>query len=134
MENGAAASKKKVVIVVVEDDPYVLDFLRMSLEKQGYEVQTAEDGEQGLALIQACLPVLVVMDLMLPKMDGAQILRRMSEAPVTAAIPVVVVSAYAASESMRRVIKSQKNVCEIFAKPLRTEEFLGTLKKLLHES
>jgi DNA-binding response OmpR family regulator len=123
--------KKKVVLVVVEDDLYVLDFVKFTLEEQGYEVYGAGDGAEGLDLIEHKLPVLVVLDLMLPSIDGFSILKRMSEDPATAKIPVVVMSAYTASESTRRMVQTQKNVKEVFTKPLRTKEFVAKLKEIL---
>jgi DNA-binding response OmpR family regulator len=127
-------SKKKVVVVVVEDDHYILEFMKFTLEEQGFDVLAADDGEKGLAFIQQHLPVIVVLDLMLPKIDGFNILKKMSESPATANIPVVVVSAYTASESTRRMVQSQKNVRDIFTKPVRTKEFLARLREIIRAS
>ncbi|HOW27620.1 MAG TPA: response regulator [Elusimicrobiota bacterium] len=127
----SADANKKIVVVVVEDDHYILDFMKFTLEEQGYHVFGAADGEEGLSLIQSQLPLLVVLDLMLPKMDGFAILKRMSEKPETAHIPVVVVSAYTASESTRRMVNSQSNVKDIFTKPVRTKDFLEKLRTLI---
>jgi len=129
-----AKSKQKIVVVVVDDDRYVLDFLKFTLEQQGFEVFAADDGEKGLGFVQAYLPVLVVLDLMLPKMDGFTILKRLAEQPETAKIPVIVVSAYAASESTRRMVQSQKNVREVFTKPLRTKEFIEKIQALVNKN
>lgn len=126
-----STSPQKVVVVVVDDDRYVLDFLKFTLEQQGFEVLPADDGEKGLGIIQAYLPVLVVLDLMLPKMDGFTILKKLLEQPETANIPVVVVSAYATSESTRRMVQSQKNVRDVFTKPIRTKDFVEKLKTLV---
>lgn len=123
--------KKKVVMVVVEDDLYVLDFVKFTLEQQGYEVYGAGDGAEGLDLIEKKLPVLVVLDLMLPSIDGFSILKKMSEHPDTARIPVVIMSAYTASDSTRRMVQANKNVREVFTKPLRTKEFVAKLKEIL---
>jgi CheY-like chemotaxis protein len=124
------AAGSKVAVVVVEDDYYVLDFMRFTLEQQGYQVFGAADGQQGLELIQKHLPDIVVLDLMLPRLDGFSILRKLSEKPDTAEIPVVVVSAYTASESTRRMVQSQKNVKEVFTKPVRSRDFIQRLKEI----
>lgn len=123
--------KKKVVMVVVEDDLYVLDFVKFTLEQQGYEVHGSGDGAEGLALIEKKLPVLVVLDLMLPSIDGFSILKQMAERAETARIPVVIMSAYTASDSTRRMVQANKNVREVFTKPLRTKEFVAKLKEIL---
>ncbi len=127
----AQTSAKKVVVVIVDDDKYILDFMQFTLEQQGYHVFAAEDGQQGLDMIVKERPVLVVLDLMLPKIDGFAILKKMSENPDTAGIPVVVVSAYTASESTRRIVQSQKNVREVFTKPIRSKEFVAKLRAIV---
>jgi DNA-binding response OmpR family regulator len=127
-ENGG---NKKVVLVVVEDDQYVLEFVKFTLQEEGYEVHGAMDGQEGLELIADTLPVLVVLDLMLPNIDGFSILKKMAERPETAKIPVVVMSAYTASDSTRRMVQTQKNVKDVFTKPLNTEKFVARLKEIL---
>ena len=123
--------KVKDIVVIVEDDRYILDFLKFTLEQQGYMVHAASDGQAGMALIREFFPALVVLDLMLPKMDGFTILKHMGEAPALAGIPVVVVSAYTASESTRKMIQSQKNVREVFTKPIRSRDFVARLKQIV---
>jgi DNA-binding response OmpR family regulator len=123
--------KGKIVVVIVEDDHYILDFLKFTLEQQGYDVYAAADGQEGLNLIERKLPLLVVLDLMLPKLDGFSILKKMAEKADTARIPVVVVSAYTASESTRRMVQTQKNVREVFTKPIRSKEFVAKLKEIV---
>lgn len=120
----------KIAVVVVEDDFYVQDFMRFTLEQNGYHVFTAPDGIQGLDLIKKHRPCVVILDLMLPRKDGFSILKDMSEDPAVADIPVVVVSAYTASESTRRMVTSQKNVREVFTKPVRSKEFIQRVKEI----
>jgi DNA-binding response OmpR family regulator len=129
--SGTDGGEKKIVVVIVEDDHYILDFLQFTLEQQGYTVVPAADGLDGLEKIGSNLPVLVVLDLMLPKMDGFTILKKMSERAETSKIPVVVVSAYTASESTRKMVQTQKNVKEVFTKPIRSKEFVAKLKSII---
>ncbi|MBI4397201.1 MAG: response regulator [Elusimicrobia bacterium] len=131
MTEPISEEQQKTVVVIVEDDHYILDFMQFTLEQNGYHVYPAADGLEGLQMIQKHLPVLVVLDLMLPKMDGFAILKKMSESPETAKIPVVVVSAYTASESTRRMVQTQKNVREVFTKPIRSKEFVAKLKEIV---
>jgi DNA-binding response OmpR family regulator len=126
------AVQQKVVVVVIEDDHYVLESMRLMLEQQGYEVHPAADGEQGLALIQKHVPGLVILDLMLPKVDGFTILKKMLADPKTAEVPVVVVSAYSTSESTRRMVRTQKNVREVFSKPFLPRDLVVRLKEILN--
>ena len=120
----------KIAVVVVEDDFYVLDFMKFTLEQNGYEVYGAPDGVEGLDLIRRHHPCIVVLDLMLPCKDGFSILREMGDDPILNDIPVVVVSAYTASESTRRLVSAQKNVREIFTKPVRSKEFIERVKEI----
>jgi DNA-binding response OmpR family regulator len=120
----------KIAVVVVEDDFYVLDFMRFTLEQNGYEVFGASDGLEGLELIRSHHPCIVILDLMLPRKDGFSILKDMSEDAAISDIPVVVVSAYTASESTRRLVTSQKNVREVFTKPVRSKDFIERVKEI----
>jgi two-component system alkaline phosphatase synthesis response regulator PhoP len=122
---------RKIVVVIVEDDHYILDFMQFTLEQQGFTVIPAADGAEGFRLIRENLPLLVVLDLMLPKKDGFTILKEMSEIPEMACIPVVVVSAYTASESTRRMVQSQKNVKEVFTKPIKSKDFVAKLHQII---
>ncbi len=126
VEDGA----NKIAVVVVEDDFYVLDFMRFTLEQQGYQVFGAADGVTGLDLIRRHQPCVVILDLMLPRKDGFSILKDMSEEASIADIPVVVVSAYTASESTRRLVSSQRNVKEVFTKPVRSKDFIQRVKEI----
>jgi DNA-binding response OmpR family regulator len=126
----AAAGDNKIAVVVVEDDFYVLDFMRFTLEQNGYHVFAAPDGVLGLEYIKKHRPCVVILDLMLPRKDGFSILKEMSQDPSVAGIPVVVVSAYTASESTRRLVSSQKNVKEVFTKPVRSKEFIQRVKEI----
>jgi DNA-binding response OmpR family regulator len=120
----------RIAVVVVEDDFYVLDFMRFTLEQNGYQVFGAPDGIEGLDLIRRHHPCIVILDLMLPRKDGFSILREMGEDPATADIPVVVVSAYTASESTHRLVTAQKNVREVFTKPVRSKDFVQRVKEI----
>jgi DNA-binding response OmpR family regulator len=123
--------KKDVVILVVEDDEAISGFLALTLEQEGYDVGVASDGQQGLDMIQSRKPVAVLLDLMLPGMDGLTILKRMGENPETSTIPVAVVSAYADAGDTRRVLDASPNVKKVFVKPVLTEDLLKSVKKMI---
>lgn len=82
--------KKKIVIV--EDDRFLSLVLKGRLEKEGYDVIPAYDGEEGLAAIRRELPALVVLDLVMPKMTGFELMEKLSADPQISRIPVVVAS------------------------------------------
>lgn len=88
-------------ILVIEDNKVIAEFMQLVLEEKGFKVQTAPDGESGL---QACLklkPDLVLCDLVLPGIDGFEVMRRAAENPETASIPFICISARCDRASVR---------------------------------
>lgn len=83
----------KALLLVVEDDPDIRELLAYTLGKEGYEVQQAPTGEAGLRTIGDRKPDLVVLDVMLPGLDGLELLRRIKSEPSTKSISVIMVSA-----------------------------------------
>jgi CheY-like chemotaxis protein len=81
-----------VRILLVEDSLPIRRANESALHKAGYEVVCAEDGESALQMANECKPDLILLDMILPKMSGPDVLRRLKTEPVTAAIPVVVLS------------------------------------------
>ena len=82
-----------VKITIIEDEEDISHLLVYNLEKEGYSVSAYESGEQGLAAIRAEPPGLVLLDLMLPGMDGMEVCRRMKQDAATQGIPVIIISA-----------------------------------------
>lgn len=88
-----AAAMKRETIVVVEDEADILDVIEYNLAREGYRIRTYRDGEDALDGIQRDAPDLVVLDLMLPGIDGVEICRRLKQDPVTRSVPIIMVSA-----------------------------------------
>ena len=91
-------------ILVVEDNERNLKLVRDVLQYAGYDVIAASSGEQGVALAREQMPDLVLMDLQLPEMDGTEALRRLRDDPLTLAIPVVAVTAFAMKDDRERAL------------------------------
>jgi two-component system, cell cycle response regulator DivK len=89
-------------ILVVEDNDRNLKLVRDVLVFAGFEVLEAQTGEQGVAIAETTLPDLVLMDLQLPGIDGAEALRQLRDNPATAELPVVAVTAFAMKEDGER--------------------------------
>jgi two-component system phosphate regulon response regulator PhoB len=85
----------KPKILVIEDEPDILEVMQYNLEREGYKVVSCRNGEQGLSRIRTDNPDLVILDLMLPGMDGVEVCRQVKSDPVTRAIPIVMVTAKA---------------------------------------
>ncbi|MEX2162566.1 MAG: response regulator [Anaerolineales bacterium] len=82
-------------VVCVEDEPEMIDLIRLILSRKGYEVVGAHGGVEGLAAVRREKPDLVLLDLMMPEMDGWQVYQQLKADPATAEIPVIVVTAKA---------------------------------------
>lgn len=80
-------------ILVVDDDPAQRELLFRRLEREGYEVSVAEDGWAGLAAIAARIPDLLIVDMMMPRLDGIGMITRLRENPVTATLPIMMLTA-----------------------------------------
>jgi len=81
-----------VKVLVVEDSKFLRTSIVRALKTAGYEVISSEDGEQALSLAREHEPALILLDMMLPKMSGPDVLKALKEDPATAAIPVIVLS------------------------------------------
>ena len=82
-------------ILVVEDEPDLLDLVVYNLRKEGFRPLRAESGEKGLEVARAERPDLILLDLMLPGLDGVEVCRRLKSADATADIPIVMMTANA---------------------------------------
>jgi len=80
-------------ILVVDDNPANVDILRMRLEAQGYEIKTASDGEEALSAVKEHKPDLILLDIMMPKLDGIEVCRRLRADASLPFIPIIVVTA-----------------------------------------
>ena len=84
--------KDKKLIAIIEDDEVLLKLLKEQLEKAGYEVITAIDGVKGLELVRSKKPDLLLLDIIIPRKDGFQVLSELKKENIIPALPVVVVS------------------------------------------
>lgn len=89
-------------ILIVDDEPFNVDYLEQELEESGYDTVSAFDGQEALDRVQSDAPDLVLLDIMMPVMDGFEVLSRLKAEPSTRDIPVIVISA---SNSLQSVVK-----------------------------
>jgi CheY-like chemotaxis protein len=87
-------SIKMKKILIVEDDEVERELVRMTLEREGYRVVTAEDGERGFEMAMAERPDLIVTDVSMPAADGIQLVRRVRSEPEVAATPILVTTGF----------------------------------------
>jgi len=98
------SNKKKSKILIVEDEPVFRLIYRGVLEKEGYEVLEAEDGVQGLKLIKQEMPDLVLLDLILPRMTGYEVLDKIRADNSVRKIPVIVLSVLGGEENVEKAL------------------------------
>ncbi|HIC94253.1 MAG TPA: response regulator [Anaerolineae bacterium] len=116
-------------ILVVDDDRNLLRLFEYVLQKAGFTVITAMDGERGLELALAERPDLVMLDLKMPKLDGMEVLRKLKADPSTAAIPVVVITASAQKADAERAL--QEGAVGYLVKPFRIAELIYCVRTAL---
>jgi len=119
-------------LLIVEDDPDILKLLDTTLTFSGYRVITTRNGNEGLEVIHAQRPAIVIADIMMPKLDGFGLVHRLRINPETRDIPVVFITAtYVAPED--REFAFNVGATHFIQKPLNLEEFLGTIAELLKQ-
>ncbi|MCH8748706.1 response regulator [Patescibacteria group bacterium] len=92
-------------LLLVEDDALLVRLYQKKFTKDGYEVVSAKDGEAGLALIDKEQPDLVLLDIMMPKLSGLEMLERIKANPATRSIPVVILSNLGGEEEQERALE-----------------------------
>ncbi|EPR41230.1 two component transcriptional regulator, winged helix family [Desulfovibrio sp. X2] len=122
----------KDAILVVEDDEDIRQLLRYTLESAGYTVVEAEEGEDALGKARRHRPVLILLDLMLPGMDGFEICRELKKNPETAKTPVVMLTAR--GEEVDRIVGLELGAEDYVVKPFSPREILLRLKNILRRS
>jgi two-component system alkaline phosphatase synthesis response regulator PhoP len=82
-------------ILVVDDEAYIVELVKFNLEKEGYQVIVASDGRNALKMVQTEQPDLVLLDIMLPNIDGLEVCRILKQSPDTNSIPIIMLTAVA---------------------------------------
>lgn len=113
-------------IVVVEDEEAIVTMLKYNLEQEGYKVFSANDGEEGLALINERMPALVVLDWMMPGMSGIEVCRQLRRSQKTRNIPVIMLSARGEEEDKIRGLDYGAD--DYMTKPFSPSELIARIK------
>ena len=120
---------KKPKIVVIEDEVDILEVINYNLSKEGFDVCSALDGEEGLALIKKEVPDLVLLDLMLPGLDGIEICRKLKTDYSTRSIPIIMVTAK--GEESDIVLGLGMGADDYMVKPFRPRELMARIRSVL---
>src|SRR5712691_6604940 len=119
----------KQKILVADDEPDAIELVEFNLKAAGYEVITAADGEAALKKARSTLPDLIVLDLMLPEVDGLEVCKILRRDPRTRAIPIIMLTAKAAE--IDRVLGLELGAEDYVTKPFSPRELLLRIKRLL---
>jgi two-component system alkaline phosphatase synthesis response regulator PhoP/two-component system response regulator VicR len=119
-------------ILLVEDDRFLRRACEKSLKQLGFNVLTAVDGEEGLAKIRTELPDLVLLDLLMPKLTGIEVLRAMKSEEATRALPVIVLTNSSKEQDIQEIMALGAAGYQVKA-DLSLEELGATVKRLLEK-
>lgn len=113
-------------ILVIDDEPGIVEIVETNLEGDGFLVISASNGKEGLEKIKNEGPELVVLDVMMPEMDGWEVLRRVEQDPDTAGLPVIMLTAKAADEDYIHGL--EEGAVEYITKPFYPQELVNRIK------
>ena len=119
-------------ILLVEDDRFLRKAAEAALRRNGFTVLTATDGEEALRMARAEIPDLVLLDLIMPKMQGFEVLRALKQEPATAAVPVVVLSNLGQDSDVRQALEGGAAAYLVKAN-LALDELVRRVQEILEE-
>ena len=119
----------KPKILIIEDERSLIDILSYNLSREGFDVSASSDGAEGLRRAQASVPDLVLLDLMLPGLDGLQICRQLRSDPKTQGIRILMVTAK--SEEVDEIVGFNMGADDYVAKPFKIKPLISRIKALL---
>jgi two-component system alkaline phosphatase synthesis response regulator PhoP len=116
-------------ILAVDDERHIVRLIQVNLERAGYQVSTAFDGNEALKKVEGDKPDLVVLDVMMPRMDGFEVLKRLQANPDTRGIPVIMLTAKAQDADVFRGWSS--GVSAYLTKPFNPLELVTFVRRIL---
>jgi DNA-binding response OmpR family regulator len=119
-------------VLVIDDEKDVVELLRYNLEKNGYDVIATPDGETGLNAAAAAAPDAIILDVMMPGLDGLAVCRRLRESPRTARIPIILLTAKAGEAD--RVVGLEMGADDYVVKPFSPRELVARIRAQLRRT
>jgi len=130
MENQDLSNPADKLVLIVDDDSSVRELLEFLIKKEGFQLDSAADGEEALRKSREISPDLILLDLMLPKLGGFEILREL-QSDATAGIPIVIITGRYTERTTSEMIKQEPNVIEFIEKPLKPQILIAAMHKIL---
>ena len=119
-------------ILIVEDETDIINLIELHLSAEGYATLTAQDGHKGLELAMEQLPDLIVLDLMMPRMDGVELCKILRSSEETESIPIIMLTAK--SEELDKVLGLEMGADDYITKPFSPRELIARVKAVLRRS
>jgi len=119
-------------VLIVEDEPDIRELVVHHLKREGYQVSAAASGEEALRQVREAPPDLVLLDLMMPAMNGLEVCRRLRQDPATATLPIVMLTAK--GDEVDRVIGLEIGADDYVVKPFSPKELLARVRAVLRRS
>jgi two-component system response regulator MprA len=126
---GSSAEEDRPRILVIDDERSIVDFIRLGMRYEGFRVDEAGDGVTGLDMAQRLHPDLVVLDIMLPGMDGIEVCQRLRASEATGDVPILMLTAK--DEVRDRVTGLESGADDYLTKPFSFDELLARVRALL---
>ncbi len=116
-------------ILIIEDEPAIVELVQLYLEKEGYETLTANDGIEGLVMVKRAQPDLVILDLMLPELDGWEVCKRLRS---DTDIPIIMLTAR--SDDVDKIVGLELGADDYVAKPFNPRELVARVRAVLRRA
>ena len=116
-------------VLIVDDEPMTRNLLRLMLERDGFAILEAEDGVKALEVVAESSPDVLVLDVMMPNMDGITVCERLRAQAETAVLPIILLSARTSPEAVRMGLEAGAN--EYLGKPVSRNELIQTIRTVL---
>lgn len=116
-------------VLVIDDEENIIEFVKLGLRYEGFQVESAPDGEQGITLAQRINPELIILDVMMPGIDGIEVCQRLRENPTTRDIPILMLTAKDAVQD--RISGLDSGADDYLTKPFDFDELLARMRAIL---
>lgn len=118
-------------VLVVDDDPHLRVLLRQMLQFRGFAVTEAEDGEDALAKVEEAIPDVIVLDVMMPKLDGITVCKRLRAQPLTADLPIIMLSGKVHDSATQEGV--QAGATKYLCKPIPLADLIDHIREVVPE-
>ena len=119
-------------VLVVEDEPDIRSLIVLNLTRDGFRCRTAATGSEALRAVKASLPDLLILDLMLPELNGLEVCRRLRQEPVSASLPIIMLTAK--TDEVDRVLGLELGADDYVAKPFSPKELVARVRAVLRRT